>query len=127
MFIKAHLSHMMESVEAQLGDYAENVDFHDKPHASLRVIETDRSQWAQRYPVRAIFKDEIQPQLSAVRDAAYGWIATATFNWRWEFRTRTGAVMRGVVRDTWKIAPTPQGLKIISEHSADPVTGVSKD
>lgn len=127
MFIKAHLTRMTESVEAQLEDYADEVDFHDKPHATLRMIENDRKSWAQKYPVRFIFKDEIQPQFSAVRDPSYGWMATATFNWRWEFKARSGALMRGMTRDTWRIVPMNGGYRIISEHSADPVTGQPKD
>lgn len=126
-FIKAHLIHMTEAVESELPDYAADVDFHDKPHASIQAIENDRKQWALRYPTRVIFTDEIQPQFSAIRDAGFGWIATATFTWRWAFRSRTGATMRGMTRDTWKIVPSNGGFRIVAEHSADPVTGQSKD
>ena len=126
-FIKAHLSHMAESVEAQLPDYAEEVDFHDKPHASQTTIKTEREAVAQKFPVRLILKDEIQPQIAAVRDARYGWLATATFDWRWIYRSRSNSLVRGVTRDTWKIIPSANDFKIISEHSADPVTGQSKD
>ncbi|MDR3404237.1 MAG: hypothetical protein P4L99_17190 [Chthoniobacter sp.] len=124
-FIQAHLSRMAGTVD--VSDYADQVDFHDKPRAAIELIENERKQWAQKYPVRVIFADEIQPQFSAVRDATYPWVATAIFNWRFEFRTRTGAVIRGVARDIWKIAPTNSGLRIVAEHSADPTTGASKD
>jgi hypothetical protein len=127
LFIKTHLTHMTEPVEAQLPDYADEVDFHDKPHASQIMIRNDREQWLQKYPFRLILKDEIQPQISAVRDTRFGWIATATFDWRWVYKSRSGALARGVTRDTWKIIPSPEGFKIISEHSADPATGVAKD
>jgi hypothetical protein len=126
-FVKAHLSRMTQAVEAQMADYAEEVDFHDKPQASHLMIESDRRQWSLRFPVRTIFKDEIQPRFTAIRDVQYGWVATAIFDWRWEYRSRTGAVLRGVTRDTWKIIPGVQGFQLISEHSADPATGVPKD
>jgi hypothetical protein len=126
-FVKAHLSRMTGPVDAQMPDYAEEVDFHDKPHASQAMIENDRKQWSQKYPVRSIFKDEIQPNFTARRDAQYGWVASAIFDWRWEYRSRTGAILRGVTRDTWKIIPGAHGFKIIFEHSADPATGVPRD
>jgi hypothetical protein len=126
-FIKAHLFRMTQPVEMQLGDYADLVDFHDKPHASQVNIAADRKQWAQKFPFRTVFANEIHPQLSAMRDAQYGWVATAVFDWRWEYRSRSGAILRGVTRDSWKIVPTADGLKITSEHSADSVTGQSKD
>jgi hypothetical protein len=126
-FIKVHLAHMAESVDAQMPDYAQEVDFHDKPHASQMTIKNERDQLTQKFPVRLILKDEIQPQISAVRDARYGWVATATFDWKWVYKSRTGALVRGVTRDTWKIIPAADGFKIISEHSADPTTGQAKD
>ncbi|GEM_PF-3605086 len=126
-FIRAHLARMMGPVESQLGDYTEEVDFHDKPHASLRNIEAEREGWAQKWPRRIILKDEVVPQMSATTDPVFGWRATAVFNWRWFFAGRSGAAVRGVYRDTWKIVPTAQGLKIISEHSVDAITGRSRD
>lgn len=126
-FIKAHLFRMMQSAEVQVEDYADAVEFHDKARASKAMIENERKQMNQKFPVRVIFKDEIQPRFAAARDAEYGWVAEAVFDFRWEYRSRTGAVLRGVTRDTWKIVPTVQGLKIIAEHSADPVTGQSRD
>jgi hypothetical protein len=126
-FIKSHLLHMTDSVEAQLPDYAEEVDFHDKPRASLLMIENDRRQWTQKYPVRFIFKDEIRPEITVSKNAVYGWVATATFDWRWVYKSRAGGMMRGVTRDTWKIVPSAQGFKIISERSIDPATGQPKD
>lgn len=126
-FIQMHLAHMTEAVESQMGDYAEEVDFHDKPHATIRAIENERRSWAQKFPVRVIYKDEIQPKFTALQDATHGWIVTAVFQWRWVFKSQSGSVAHGTTRDTWKIVPSPQGFKIISEHSADPATGASKD
>jgi hypothetical protein len=126
-FIKTHLARMAESVEAQLPDYAEEVDFHDKPHASQATIKAEREALGQKFPVRLILKEEIQPRISAIRDTRYSWVATAIFDWRWVYRSRTGAQVHGVTRDTWKIIPVGDGFKIVSEHSTDPVTGQSKD
>jgi hypothetical protein len=126
-FVKGHLSRMMGSAESQLADYAEQVDFHDKPRASLQMIETDRESWAQKWPRRMIIAGEVAPQITVSQDAYYGWQATVVFNWRWFFWSRSGATARGVYHDTWRIVPSAQGMKIISEHSVDAATGRSRD
>jgi hypothetical protein len=117
---------MTGPVDAEMPDYADEVDFHDKPHASLRVIENDRRQWIQRFPVRQIFK-ATQPRIDVIQVPGGSWVATATFDFRWQFKSRVGAVIAGMSRDTWKIIPSAPGFKIIAEHSADPVTGQPKD
>ena len=110
---------MMGPVAGQLADYSEVTDFHDKPNASLQAIEIDRSRWEEKWPRRLIYKDDVTPDVVFSRDPYFNWVATAEFNWRWVFWSRTGAIIQGVYRDTWKIAPGVGGLKIISEHSVD--------
>jgi hypothetical protein len=128
-FIKLHLFHMTGPVEAQLADYADAqaVDFHEKTQATLKAIETDRRAWVQKWPVRVIFINEIQPQIAITRDAANSWVASATFDWRWQFKSRSGTVAHGVTRDTWKIIPWQASFRIVSEHTVDPATGQLKD
>lgn len=127
-FIQEHLRRMAGPVEGQLADYAEEVDFHDKPRASLKAIENDRRQWAQRYPVREIgVKTDVRPEVNVQRAQGGGWVATIVFQWSWQYRTRSGGTLAGVTKDTWKVVPSAKGLRLISEHSADPLTGQPKD
>jgi hypothetical protein len=126
-FIRNHLARMMGPAESQLADYASEVDFHDKPYASLQAIATDRERWAQKWPRRIIQMSGGMPEVVFSKDASYGWQATVAFDWQWFFQSRSGAAVRGVYRDTWKIVPTAQGMKIISEHSVDAATGRSRD
>jgi hypothetical protein len=126
-FIKAHLARMMGPASGQLVDYADDTDFHDMPHASLPAIELDRSRWEEKWPRRLIFKDYVTPEVVFNSDPNFGWVATAVFNWRWLFWSRTGETDQGFYRDTWKIVPGAGGMKIISEHSVDATTGRSRD
>jgi len=126
-FIKLHLGRMTGPVVGQLVDYAEDTDFHDKLHASLQTIANDRLGWAQRWPRRVIYKDEIVPEVVLNRDPYFSWVATAQFTWRWLFWSRSGSPLQGVYRDTWKIIPGAAGFKIVSEHSVDAATGRSRD
>ena len=127
-FIKCHLTNMERDVASQLPDYADGgVDFHDKPHATLAMIESERKQMSERFPDRSILKDGIKPQFTANVDSRYIWVATATFDYHWNYRARSGAIRSGVTRDVWKIVPSPRGYRILAEHSFDPATGASKD
>jgi hypothetical protein len=114
-------------VEGQLADYATEVDFHDNPHASLQDIANDRERWAEKWPRRMIQMSGVMPQIDFYQDASYGWQAVVLVEWQWVFVNRSGMMLRGVYRDTLKIAPTVQGMKIISEHSVDAATGRSRD
>jgi hypothetical protein len=127
-FIRNHLARMMGAVASQLGDYyADGVDFHDNPRASLQAIGADRERWAEKWPRRTILASEVSPEITINQDPYFGWQATAVFNWRWFFWSRSGAAVRGVYRDTWRIVPGAQGMKITSEHSVDAATGRSRD
>lgn len=126
-FVKGHLARMMGPVAGELDDYAEQVDFHDKPYASLQTIANDRERWAQKWPRRIIQMSGVMPQIDFNEDATYGWQAVVVVQWNWIFWNRSGMMLRGVNRDTWKIVPTAQGVKIISEHSVDAATGRSRD
>jgi hypothetical protein len=122
-FVRGHLARMMGPVSGELGDYAEQVDFHDKPYASLQTIANDRERWAQKWPRRFIQLCGGMPHLSFNTDAS----VTISFDWAWKMWARNGKMVNGVYRDTWKVIPTEQGLRIIAEHSVDPSTGRSRD
>ena len=126
-FVRTHLGRMMGPVAGQLADYFEVTDFHDKPSASREAIAMDRTRWEEKWPRRLIFKDEVRPEVVFNSDPNFNWVATAVFNWRWAFWGRTGTMIQGVYRDTWKIVPGVGGLKLISEHSVDAATGRSRD
>jgi hypothetical protein len=126
-FVKGHLARMTGPPEGQLSDYAAEVDFHDKPHASLQDIANDRERWAEQWPRRIIQMTGVMPEVELNKDASYGWEATVLFDWNWLFTNRSGMMLRGVDRDTWKIVPTAEGMKIIFEHSVDASTGRARD
>jgi len=126
-FVRMHLGRMMGPVAGQLADYFEVTDFHDKPNASLEAIAMDRTRWEEKWPRRLIFKDDVRPEVVFNSDPNFTWVATAEFNWRWAFWGRTGTMIQGVYRDTWKIVPGVGGLKIVFEHSVDAATGRSRD
>ena len=126
-FVRAHLARMMGPVAGQLVDYAQDTDFHDNPHASWQAIALDRSRWELKWPRRLIFKDKVTPEVVFNSEPNFNWVATAEFNWNWVFWSRSGTMIQGVYRDTWKIVPGVGGLKIISEHSVDAATGRSRD
>ncbi len=117
----------MGAVQAQMNDYAEPCDFHDKPQASLQTILAEREYLAQHWPVRFIDVNHVYPQISVSNDATAGWTASVTFDWRWVFTNRSGTRAQGVYRDRWKLIDSAQGIKIVSEHSVDAATGRSRD